>query len=388
MELSTQQQIFDQLRKANKVLIALPENLTADALASGLALKLFLQKLQKDVDVVSSGQPADNLRFLPGYDTLKPGISNGKSLVISVDTSLKKLDEISYQAVTDKVSIYLKSQGQPFEEGDVSFSSDRFPVDAIVILDAPSLEHMGRLFEDNAELFYETPKINIDHKASNELYGSVNLVDVTATSVGEILAGLLEQFEAALLDEDIATALLTGIITKTASFQHAHTTPEAFLKASRLIGIGGRQQEIIKHIYKTKSLSLLKLWGRALARLKTVADLSLIYSLLNPGDFEKADAASEQVLPVLKEFLDNVAGFRLAAVLAEQPSGQTRLALAVHLSLPLEPILAALHLPAKPALELPQFKVFVAELPEPSLATAEQYLLQALEPLKSSLAAE
>jgi len=38
------------------------------------------------------------------------------------------------------------------------------------------------------------------------------LVELTATSVAEILAGLLEQFEAALLDEDIATALLTGIM--------------------------------------------------------------------------------------------------------------------------------------------------------------------------------
>jgi len=374
------------LRKANKVLIALPENLTADSVASGLALKLFLQKLQKDVELACSGRTPDNLRFLPASDSIKMSIAGGKSLVVNLNTALKRLDEISYQTTDDRVSIYLKSRGPAFEPSDVSFTVEKFPLDLIVTLDAPSLESLGKLFEDNADLFFETPKINIDHKAANELYGAVNLVEVTATSVGEILAGLLESFEGSLLDEDIATSLLTGIITKTASFQHAQTTPEAFLKASRLIGLGGRQQEIIKHLYRTKSLTLLKLWGRCLARLKTDDAASLAYCVLTAADFEKSGAGTEELLPAFRELLENLSGYRLLVLLAQTGPDLPSVLLAAHVSLPPVKILAALPAGSSQFMSLPQFNLFQAKLSAGSIAEAEKNLLEVLAPLgKSSL---
>jgi len=385
MELSVQEQIFDRLRKANKILIALPENLTADAVASGLALKLFLQKMQKDVDLASSGRQDENLRFLPASDSVKTDIIAGKSLVVSLNISQKKLEELSYQTVEDKVNIYLKSKGEAFTPTDVSFSTEKFPVDVIVTLDASSLESLGKLFHDHADLFYETPKINIDHKAGNDLYGAINLVDVTATSVAEILAGLLERFEQNLLDEDIATALLTGIITKTNSFQHTHTTPEAFMKASRLVGFGGRQQEIVKNIYRSKSLPLLKLWGRVLARLKTNEELSLVYSQISRIDFEKSESSEQEVILALKELLENIGGYKLAVILFEQTDGGVAGLLAAHLSLPLEKISENLKLPAQPILELPQYKIFSFTLSETNLAQAEQHLLDSLNPQQGTL---
>src|SRR6202042_3084276 len=129
--------------------------------------------------------------------------------------------------------------------------------DLIIVLEAGSLENLGKIYEQHTDVFFETPKINIDNKANNEYFGAINLVDVTATSVAEILAELLQKYEDQLIDEDVATCLLAGIISKTHSFQHVLTTPKAFLKASELVALGGRQQEVVKHIYKTKSLPLL-----------------------------------------------------------------------------------------------------------------------------------
>ncbi len=383
--MSVRQQIFDQLRKSEKILIALPEKLTADSLSAGLALQLFLRKLQKEAVVASSGSLPENLRFLPGADGIKSSIGSGSGLVVTVDATIKKLEEISYHTTDDKVHIYLKSKNQPFTPQDLSFTEDKLPLDLIVVLEAQSLESLGALFRDHADLFYQTPKINIDHKAGNELFGAVNLVELAATSIGEILAGLLEEFEQGLIDEDIATCLLAGIITKTRSFQQAQTTPEAFLKASRLIGAGGRQQEIIKNIYKTKSLALLKLWGRCLARLKTVGDLSLVYSSLNAGDFEKSEASGEEILPALKELLDNLSGYQVAGIFAEQVQGVVRLVLAIYSTLPLEKITEALEIKTKPVTELGQYQIFEVEWKDLSLAEAEQRLLFALQPLKTFL---
>lgn len=332
MDLKIQEQLFDQVAKAGKILIALPELLHADALASGLALRLFLEKLRKDVVIVSSAQPEGLVGFLPKAAEITTEPQSVKSLVVELATAQKKLDELSYQVLENKVEIFLKSKGEAFSPQDISFKQERFPVDLIIFLGCQGFEDLGKLFREHAKIFYETPKINIDNRPGNEYFGAINLVDVTATSLAEVLTGLLESYEQQLIDEHIATCLLTGIITQTNSFQHAQTTPQALMKASRLVALGGRQQEIVKHVYKTKSLPLLKLWGRALAKLRAVEEKSLAYSVLNPGDFEKTEAGDDLLLLALKELLANVSGYRILGILSQaKPGNNIRLIFAFHL---------------------------------------------------------
>ena len=335
MELSVTEQIFEQIKKAGKILIALPEALSADSLASGLALRAFLSKQQKDVILGSSGQVPDNMKFLPGSREVRSSIAAGK------------LDEISYETKDEKVEIFLKPKDGEFTAEDISFSRDKFPLDLVITLEAKSLEDLGKLYEQNTDLFFETPKINIDNQSGNEYFGAINLVDVTATSAAEILTGLFGQYEQQLIDEDVATCLLAGIIAKTHSFQHVQTTPKAFLKASELITLGGRQQEIIKNIYKTKSLPLLKLWGRALARMKTQEQASAIYSILNSVDFEKAEGSAADVMLVLKEFVDNISGYKIIALITEAEKGSFSFSAAVHEQIPADEFLSALGLGGK-----------------------------------------
>lgn len=330
MELSSREQIFELIKKSGKILLALPENLNADSLASALALKLFVKKLGKEAEVVSSGKVPANVAFLPGSNGVINNIQSGKSFIVNVDVSQKKLAELSYQTADNKVQIYLKSEGGEFEPADISFGKEGAGYDLIISLGAKSLEDFGKFYEQHTDLFFETPKINIDNQAGNEYFGAVNLIDVTATSVCEILTELFQKYETQLVDEDIATCLLAGIIEKTGSFQSVKTTPKSFAHASELIALGGRQQEIIKHIYKTKSLPLLKLWGRALARMKIPEGQGVIYSLLNHTDFEKAEATEKELLPALKEFIDNVSGYKIIALLTEPSSTEKRLIAAVH----------------------------------------------------------
>ncbi|HVY68099.1 MAG TPA: hypothetical protein VHA30_04375, partial [Patescibacteria group bacterium] len=161
-----------------------------------------------------------------------------------------------------------------------------------------------------------------------------NLVDITATSIAEILTELMQQYEQQLIDEDIATCLLTGIVDKTASFQQAQTTPKSFLKASDLVNLGGRQQEVIKNIYKTKPLSLLKLWGRALARLKIYEAQKALCSVLGPADFERAESSEAEVLPALAELVNNVSGYDAVLLIAEPVKGRACITAALHERLP------------------------------------------------------
>lgn len=381
MDTKSGAQFFEQVGKAKKVLVVLPESVSADALASGLALKLFLDKLGKEAEVATSGPLETAVSFLPQVSQVKSKIQSVKSLVVELDTVQKKLDELSYQVLENRVEIFLKAKSEPFTAEDVKFKTEKFPTDLLIVLGCQSFEDLGSLFRQNTEIFYETPKINIDNKPGNEFFGALNFVDVTATSLAEVLAGLFEQYEQQLVDEHIATCLLTGIITQTNSFQHAQTTPQALLKASRLVALGGRQQEIVKHIYKTKSLPLLKLWGRALARLKVAEAHGAAYSVLTSGDFEKTDAGEDLLLPALKELLSNISGYRVLGLIAQsRPGAPVRLLFALHLEVaggllekhfgqPVKVLEAA----AEP------YRIYEYVAAEPVLETAEALLAQALQ---------
>ncbi len=342
MDSSPRQQILELIKKANNIAIVLPEQISADALASGLALKLFLAKQQKEAVLVSCGQVPDILRFLPGAENLQSRISVQSGLVIAIDTSIKKLEELSYQKHDRQVNIFLKSGGEEFGEADVSFVRKQSPLDLIVAIGGRGLEDFGKTFAEEAGRFFEVPKINLDNRPDNEYFGTVNLVDITASSVAEILTELLQAYEQQLLDEDIATCLLAGIIEKTSSFQHAQTTPKTFVKASELVALGGRQQEVVKNLFKTKSLGMLKLWGRALARLKILPAQNAVYSVLNQGDFEKSEnGGAGEVLPVLRELVDGLGNHKIIGLAAEPVKDKAVLVVALHIQVPARHFLEA-----------------------------------------------
>ena len=108
-------------------------------------------------------------------------------------------------------------------EADVSFQHGMNKFDLIFVMDTGNLEHLGALYEDNVEMFFNTPVINIDHHASNTDFGQVNMVDVNASSTTEVLYEFFDYLEKKtnkkFITEDIATLLLAGIITDTGSFQ-------------------------------------------------------------------------------------------------------------------------------------------------------------------------
>ena len=316
-----EQQIFDSINKAKRILITLSQNANGDGLGAGLALFEFLKKLEKEPELVSTVGDLGPYRFLPGIENLKTEVSVFQSFVISVAKTNAQLSELSYEEQSDRVDIFLKPSSGKFSPQDVTFRTAKFPYDLIIVLDTPALEHLGVLYERNTDFFFETPIVNIDHHPNNEQFGEINLVDLTATSTAEILAGLIESFEAGLIDDRIATNLLTGIIVETNSFQHIKTTPKAFLKASSLIAQGGRHQDIIRELYKTKNISLLKLWGRALARLREVKDLQVAYSLLSAMDLQKSGSPEEDVFGVMQELVANLAGRKIVFLLAETSGG-------------------------------------------------------------------
>ncbi len=319
--LKIKDQVLNLLRQKNNVLIALPKHPSLDAITAGLALSLALEKLQQKSKIVAA-----DFSLLPNHSFLPKGKDIGKDLkalrkfIIHLDLNHSQVDELSYDIdnSTKKLNIYISPKNGFFETKDLSSSLGDFAYDVIFVLDAPDLESLGSTYEDNAEFFYHTPIVNIDHKAGNEQFGQINLLDLTATSTSEIIFELLKDLKENVIDEYIATNLLAGIISKTKSFKTNSVTPRSLAIASHLISSGARREDIVRHLYQSKPLSTLKLWGRTLARLKSAPDQKIVWSLLGQEDFAKTKAQEEELANVIDELIVNTPDAKIIFILYEK----------------------------------------------------------------------
>ncbi|MBI3952678.1 MAG: hypothetical protein HY336_01850 [Candidatus Doudnabacteria bacterium] len=338
------QQVIDKISTGSNFLILLPQQPDGDGIGAALAMRAFLKKMEKEVTLVAPGLGFEQkFNFLPDFGQIQTNLSVTKNLVIDVSNKRVQIEELSYKKEQDRLSIYIRPKAGQLEPSDVSFRSSNFPFEYIVCLGIASLDQLGDFYSNNTELFFETPIINIDHSATNDNYGQINLVRLNSTSNSEIVFDLINNYEGSLVDQNMATQLLTGIITKTNSFQHARTTPAAFVKASQLVSLGGDQQEIIKQLYKTKSLGLLKLWGRVLARLKLTPQLNLALSEINSSDIEKAGASSNDIEGIIKEMASELGMAKIFAFLIEESPNSTMCFVASAIPLDLVSVFKVFH---------------------------------------------
>ncbi len=326
MKTPISKQIFDQVAKSKNILIATSQNPSVDAIAASLALKIILEQQNKKVKVVSQDYTLlPQHSFLPKSKDIHSDLSTLKQFVISLDLGQTKVEELSYDIKEDKLNIYIKPKTGFFKNEDLSTSDDNYEYDLIFTIDAPELEALGSIYDSNTEFFYKIPIINIDHKPSNDNYGQINLVDITATSVSEIVFELLKEHDEKMLNEYIATNLLTGIISKTKSFQTPQVTPKSLAIASHLISSGARREEIIRNLYQTKSLPALRLWGRALSRLRSSDRGQVIWSLINKNDFQCAEANEDDLDGVIDELIVNTPTAEIIVIIYETKDSVTAL---------------------------------------------------------------
>lgn len=327
--LTTEQQIFEQIKKAENILITFSADWSGDAVASSLALFLFLKKLGKNVDLAAQDpgeespgrQAPDKLfSFLPQFSQIKKSLENLRKFIISLNITNAKVSQIKYKLQEHALNFIISPQEGFFTHDDISSSSSGFKYDLIIVLDTPDLESLGKIYDNDTEFFYKTPIINIDHQSDNEEFGQINYIELTAVSVSEMLFSLFDSYSREVIDEDIATCLLSGIISKTKNFKTPNITPHTLLTTSQLISMGARREDIVNHLYRSRSLNVLKLWGRVLARLSGALDNKLIWSALTQADFQKTDSSEQDLGDVIDELIVNIPQAKVIVIIYEKIS--------------------------------------------------------------------
>ncbi|MDD4333520.1 MAG: DHH family phosphoesterase [Patescibacteria group bacterium] len=325
--LTQEQQIFEQIKKAQNILINFPKSWHGDSVASSLAIFLFLKKMGKNVEIaaeepeqISAAMPTAQkiFSFLPSFHEIKNSVENLRKFIISLDITNAKVIQVKYKLEENSLNFIVSPKEGFFTPDDISSSSSGFKYDLIITLDSPDLESLGKIYDNDTEFFYKTTIINIDHHSDNEEFGQINCVNLNAVATAEILFSLFESYSRDMIDEDIATCLLAGIIAKTKSFKTSNITPQTLLITSQLISLGARREEIINKLYRSRNLNVLKLWGRVLARLSSATENKLVWSTLSHTDFLKTEAKEEDLNDVIEELIVNIPEARIIVLLYEK----------------------------------------------------------------------
>ncbi|PKL36636.1 hypothetical protein CVV38_01900 [Candidatus Peregrinibacteria bacterium HGW-Peregrinibacteria-1] len=319
-------QIISLINRSQRILILPSTPVDGDSVGSAIAFYIVLKKLNKDVTVVCNDPIPDVLKFLPKISSISQNMNSSNDFIISINDREIEIANLHTTREGDKFNIVITPKNRNITPDDVTFLRGESEYDLIITVDCAELKQLKGIYENNTELFHSLPVINIDHHISNTNYGKINHVDVMASSATEIIFSILkrlsEEHNTQLIDEDVATLLLTGIITDTGSFQNANTTPRSFAKAAELVAYGARQQEIIQQIYKTKQLSQLKLWGRVLSKIQTDETHKIVWSVVTQQDLKDTESLMEQTGDIIDELMTNAPGAEVIVLIKEKENGQ------------------------------------------------------------------
>ena len=194
--------------------------------------------------------------------------------------------------------------------------------DLIFCLDHNDLKRIGNVKESVEKA--AVTKVVIDHHPhpSNEF--DIVFSDTSIGSTAEMIFHFLDDLDAFhLIDEECATALMTGIITDTGSFNYG-TTAATFSVASQLVRKGAKSQEIQQAIFNQNSLSRMRLNGYALSeKLEVIEYMNAAIVSLNKEELERFNFQKGDTEGLVNQAL-SIKGIKMA-VFVQERNGETRL---------------------------------------------------------------
>ena len=272
-------QVVEEIRQADKLLLTTHENPDGDALGSLLSMHWILEQLGKD-----------SLMFMSPDEFPLPW---------------------EYRAWT-----FERLVGSPPE--DVAERT-------IVFLDCGNIDRMPVDFLQADGLHI----LNIDHHHDNTRFGTVNLVCSAASCTAEIVWRISKDLGAEITP-DIARALYVGLVTDTGRFMYENTTPEAHRMAAELIEAGVEPHQVYRRLYEDLPLRRLHLLQRALASVERHDDGTITIAHLTKGDYEETGALetdSEGVVDHMRAVEGTAVAVLVRELLSEERVGMRKVSL-------------------------------------------------------------
>ena len=262
--------IKQEIDKAQNILLISHQKPDGDTIGSNLALMAYLKKQNKNVSSFCLHKLQSSFDFLPNV-----------------------------HLITDGYKVFTKQY------------------DLVISLDCANLEYAGvNKLMTVLPLGYKL--INIDHHITNPNYGDINLVIPESSSTAEVLYRLFKDWQVEW-DSDIATSISCGMITDTNGFTNAATGYHCLYAASEMVRQGAKPHDIIKNALHNIDIDKLRIWGRALERLKESKQHDIVYTWLSQADFKECDVDENSTEGIIN-FLHVLKDAKVIMILTEMPN--------------------------------------------------------------------
>ncbi|MFH1866143.1 MAG: bifunctional oligoribonuclease/PAP phosphatase NrnA [Candidatus Eisenbacteria bacterium] len=235
-----------------------------DALGSAIGLRLWLEGRGKRADVVNADGVTDPFGFLP---------------------------------TAERVLVEAPSDIEDY---------------TVLVLDTPSASRaaIAGAFIDGAAAV-----VNIDHHPDNVIFGDINVVDPTASSVALMLYELLSA--SGELTSEIASALYVGVMTDTGGFRFGNTDARTLRAAAELVDLGASPAGLANAVYGEQPLGRLRLLGMVLSATVTELDGKVAVSVLTERMKRETGSTGEDI-EGMASFGRLVGGVEVALLLREE----------------------------------------------------------------------
>ncbi len=252
-------------------------NPDGDAIGSELGLYLFLTKLGKSVKIFNTDVVPDSYRFLPCWDSIQ--------------------------------SVHSVSTYRP---------------EVLIVLDASTLARIGKTL---ANTLLPTHKlVNIDHHATAEAFGDVNLIMPSASSTSEIIYKLIKDHQTPIC-KACALCLYTGLMFDTGCFRYSNTTVETHRIAAELIEIGEfAPDEVYRNVYEQLPVAKIRLSGEVLRTLQVTDDGKIASVYATQKMFRQAGTTADAVEGIVNQ-IQAIAGVEVALCASEMTDRSTKVSL-------------------------------------------------------------
>jgi phosphoesterase RecJ-like protein len=272
--------IYNEIEKADSIMLTTHENPDGDGIGSIVALYHHLEAKEKKCRILLTSKLPDEYQFLDPEN---------------------------------KFEIFEETKHTEWLSN----------VDLSILLDIGNYTRTGRMW--NVIQQNGTTVVNIDHHPyPNGHPFTINISDVNASATGELIYDYLKTIDPDSLSKEVYEAIYIAIMTDTGSFSYNNTNVLCHEIAANAIKAGVDTAKIHQKIYGSSSRSRIKLLAEVAANLQFTYNDKLVWFKITKEMMKKANAVNDDV-DGFTDFARSIKGVEVALMVFENSNNSCRI---------------------------------------------------------------
>jgi len=252
------QQIVSKIGSSTNILVTVSKDPSVDELSAAIGLTTLLNKLGKHATAIFSGILPPAINFLDPDKVFENSADSLRDFIIALDK--EKADHLRYKVEGDVVKIFITPYRTTITSDDLNFSQGDYNIELVLALGVDNQEHLDTaLAAHEGQVLHDVTIATFSAGTKISQLGSMDWHDNNASSLSEMVTDISESLNGnkPILDKQISTALLTGIVAATDRFSNTLTSSRVMTIAAQLMAAGADQQLIAAKLQESHEINVL-----------------------------------------------------------------------------------------------------------------------------------